>query len=83
MVTIHADTVQATKVHNSTPPVFKSLDMLREQYPDRFEGLGQFQTLSKLVINPDVPPVRHAPRRAPIQLHVRDKIKQGWIAWLS
>ena len=51
----------------------KSVEDLELRYPDCFEGLGKFPGKQKLTIDQNVPPVIHAPRRAPVQL--RDKIK--------
>ena len=52
-----------------------STEELMNMYPDRFQGLGKFDGLHRLVIRDDVEPVRHPPtRRAPIQFH--DKIKK-------
>ena len=54
-------------------PVISSVKHLQDMYPDRFDGLGKFPDVQKLQIDGNATPVKHAPRRAPIQL--RDKIK--------
>ena len=58
---------------NSKIQQIESVDDLKQKYPDRFEGFGKLPGKHKLIIDKDVKPVIHAPRRAPIQLH--DKIK--------
>lgn len=50
----------------------ENFQKLKECYPDLFTGLGKFQREQKLVLKDNCTPVRHPPRRAPIQL--RDKI---------
>ena len=58
---------------NSKIQQIESVDDLKQKYPDRFKGLGKLSGKHKLIMDKDVQPVIHAPRRAPIQL--RDKIK--------
>ena len=53
--------------------VIQSTQDLQQLYPDRFNGIGKFPEVHKLTTDENVTPVKHAPRRAPIQL--RDKIK--------
>ena len=50
-----------------------TLEDLKANFPDRFTGLGKFATSQRLILHDDSTPIRHPPRRAPIQL--RDKIK--------
>ncbi|CAM1325938.1 Uncharacterised protein r2_g3487 [Pycnogonum litorale] len=59
-------------VTTTTKPII-SLDSVKDMYPDRFEGIGKFPKPQKLTLVKEVEPVRHPPRRAPIQL--RQKIK--------
>ena len=69
-------TVSSTKkpesIRAALPPI-KTIEDLKEVYPNQFKGLGTFPGEHKLMLDNTVPPVIHAPRRAPIQL--RDKIK--------
>jgi len=50
-----------------------TLDDLKSAFPDRFTGIGKFATEQKLTLESNCTPVRHPPRRAPIQL--REQIK--------
>lgn len=52
----------------------ENFQKLKEFYPDLFTGLGKFKREQKLVLKDNCTPVRHPPRRAPIQL--RDKIRK-------
>ena len=53
--------------------VIQSTQDLQQLYSDWFNGIGKFPDVHKLTIDENVTPVKHAPRRAPIQL--RDNIK--------
>ncbi|XP_072175145.1 uncharacterized protein [Diadema setosum] len=46
---------------------------LRSLYPDRFEGIGNFKGEHHIVIDKEVPPVVHPPRRCPI--NIKDNIQ--------
>ena len=50
---------------------------LRELYPDRFKGIGQFSGEYHIVIDKDVPPVIHAARRCPINIKDGDGDTRG------
>ncbi|XP_030855067.1 uncharacterized protein K02A2.6-like [Strongylocentrotus purpuratus] len=50
-----------------------STDDLVRQYPDQFDKIGNFPGEYHIVLDPDVQPVVHAPRRCPI--HLRDELK--------
>ena len=43
-------------------------------YPDRFDGIDKFEGENHIVIDPDVLPVVHAPRKCPI--HIKDDVKK-------
>eukprot|EP00057_Strongylocentrotus_purpuratus_P014994 XP_011669468.1 PREDICTED: uncharacterized protein LOC105440709 [Strongylocentrotus purpuratus] len=51
-----------------------STDDLVRQYPDQFDKIGNFPGEYRIVLDPDVQPVVHAPRRCPI--HLRDELKR-------
>ncbi len=51
----------------------RSAEQLIAMYPDRFEGLGEFQGEHHIVLDPSVPPRVHPPRKTPIAM--REKIK--------
>ncbi|XP_011670764.1 uncharacterized protein K02A2.6-like [Strongylocentrotus purpuratus] len=51
-----------------------STDDLVRQYPDQFDKIGNFPGEYHIVLDPDVQPVVHAPRRCPI--HLRDELKR-------
>ena len=52
----------------------KSTDDLNRAYPDRFQGIGNFEGQFHITTDPDVTPVVHAPRRCPIAL--KDEIER-------
>ena len=43
-------------------------------YPDRFDGIDKFEGENHIVIDPDVLPVVHVPRKCPI--HIKDDVKK-------
>ena len=65
-----------------TEPVKSSVPLTREKiladYKDVFEGLGHIGESSTFVVNPNQPPVQHAPRRIPVtlQIEVKEKIAE-------
>ena len=65
-----------------TEPVKSSVPLTREKiladYKDVFEGLGHLGESSTFVIDPNHPPVQHAPRRIPVTLQkeVKEKIAE-------
>ena len=52
-------------------------DALLQEYKDVFDGLGCLPDDYHIAIDPNVPPVQHAPRRAPVALKakLRDKLR--------
>ena len=56
-----------------TPCRIKDEEHLRELYPTRFKGIGNFDGEHHIVIDKEVPPVIHPPRRCPIS--IKDEIK--------
>ena len=73
-------TVQVNSM--GTEPVKSSVPLTREKiladYKDVFEGLGHIGESSTFVIDPNHPPVQHAPRRIPVTLQkeVKEKIAE-------
>ena len=68
LITMHcAVTVQPTK------PI-KSTKDLREQFPDRFEGIGKFPGTYKIHLKENAEPRIHPPRKCPIAM--RPKVKE-------
>jgi len=57
----------------TTPQCIKNLDDLIKIYPDQFKGIGHFQKPYHLTLEDNAQPVKHPPRKAPIQL--REKIQ--------
>jgi len=51
----------------------KSTADLVAAYPEQFDSIGEFKTVHKLSVNPNVPPRINPPRRIPIA--IKDKIK--------
>ena len=51
-----------------------STDDLKRAYPDRFQGIGNFEGHFHITTDPDITPVVHAPRRCPIAL--KDEIER-------
>ena len=58
----------------NTPCTIKDEGHLRELYPSRFEGIGNFKGEHHIVIDKEVPPVVHPARRCPIS--IKDEIKK-------
>ena len=44
------------------------------QYPESFDGIGEFQGEYHIIVVPSVPPVVHPPRKVPISM--KDEIKK-------
>ena len=61
-----------------TEPLKSSVPLTRADYKDVFEGLGHIGKSSTFVVNPNHPPVQHAPRRIPVTLQkeVKEKIAE-------
>ena len=51
----------------------KSVEDLNQLYADRFDSLGHFPGTYHIVVDPNVRPTIHAPRRCPMQM--KDEIK--------
>ena len=62
--------VAAVKTVDLPPPIPKDI---AEEYPELFQGLGQFPRIHTMQTRPEVQPVVHAPRRVPFAL--RDRLK--------
>ena len=65
--------VQMNCAIETLPAHVDNFNKLKAMYPDRFEGIGKFTKIHKLVMNDNHKPVIHPTRRAPIQL--REKIE--------
>jgi hypothetical protein len=70
MVTLHCaiekNSVSKSKSINST-------EDLVHMYPQQFDRIGHFPGQYRIVLDPGIPPVIHAPRKCPINL--RDELK--------
>ena len=62
--------VAALKTVDLPPTIPKDI---AEEYPELFQGLGQFPRIHTMQTRPEVQPVVHAPRRVPFAL--RDRLK--------
>lgn len=69
LITMHCE---ITRDEPIDMPIKTKEDLL-QCYPDRFEGIGNFQGKFHITTDPNVAPVVHAPRKCPI--HMRDEIK--------
>nr|XP_054752483.1 uncharacterized protein LOC129258054 [Lytechinus pictus] len=69
LITLHT---RIDEIKHSTK--ISTTDGLVRQYPDQFDKIGNFPGEYHIVLDPDVQPVVHAPRRCPI--HVRDELKR-------
>ena len=58
---------------NQVLPELNTKEDLKLQYPDRFEGIGQFPGKFHITLKPDAEPVVQPPRKYPIQL--KDELK--------
>ena len=67
LVTLHCAIDKDTRSTRDMDPV-KSVQELKEQYPDRFDSLGQFPGTYHIVTDPTVQPMIHSPRKCPIQM---------------
>ena len=54
------------------PPIHSTQDLIKA-YPGQFDKVGNFAGSYKIVIDPEIQPVIHAPRRCPI--HIKDELK--------
>lgn len=57
---------------NSRQPI-SSIDDLTRQYPEQFDGIGNFEGKYRIVLREEVHPIIHAPRKCPI--HLKDELK--------
>ena len=82
LVTLHCAIDKGTCSPNDTgdhSPV-KSVEDLNQLYADRFDSLGHFPGTYHIVLDPNVQPTIHAPRKCPIQM--KDWMKY-WISSLT
>ena len=65
-------------INNVKTNKIKTSDDLENMYPDRFEGIGNFEGTYHIVTDPTVPPVIHSPRRPPISMvqEIKDELDQ-------
>ena len=65
-------------INNVKTNKIKTSDDLENMYPDRFEGIGNFEGTYHIVTDPTVPPVIHFPRRPPISMvqEIKDELDQ-------
>ena len=75
IVTLHCAIDKDTRSTRDMDPV-KSVQELKEQYPDRFDTLGQFPGTYHIVTDPTVQPMIHAPRKCPIQM--KDELQSAF-----
>ncbi|XP_068227920.1 uncharacterized protein [Palaemon carinicauda] len=66
-------TLNCAVTQSDSSVCYTSLEDMKRHFPDRFEGVGKFSSEQKLTLKDDANPVRHPPRRVPIQL--REQIK--------
>ena len=69
-------TTAATNKPATAPEAAKpirSTDDLIKEFPDQFQGIGQFPSEYKIQLCHDAHPVIHAPRKCPITLHPKVK----------
>ena len=55
-----------------------TINDLTSMYPDRFEGIGNFEGTYHIVTDPTIPPVVHAPKRPPISMirEIKEELDQ-------
>ena len=66
---MHNDT--STSTHRPTP--IRSVNDLKQQYPEQFDAIGSFRGKAKLHLRDDAEPTIDAPRKCSV--HLKDKIK--------
>ena len=71
LVTLHC----SVELDQQTPvvPSVSSVTDLKKSHPDQFDTIGNLKEPYHIVVNPEVPPIVHAPRKCPVQL--KDEIK--------
>ena len=70
LITLHC-AIEKSKLEQTgtgDSDAINSTQTLKQRYPDRFDTLGDFKGKYHIVIDRDVQPVIHAPRKCPIQL---------------
>ena len=75
LVELHCEINTSNNSVLSPVPAIYSINDLQKLYPNRFNGIGKFEGEYHIVVDPDVPPVVHAPRKCPI--HIKDDMKKN------
>ena len=60
--------IQSEQTPQNKKPKINSVDDLKLLYPDQFDRIGEFKTVHKLKVDPNVPPNVDPPRRVPLAL---------------
>ena len=65
-------------IHKIKTENFNTISDLTNIYPDRFEGIGNFEGTYHIVTDPTIPPVVHSPRRPPISMirEIKEELDQ-------
>ena len=74
-----AEAVQVNSVvTEQAPKAPLTKERILSEYKDMFEGLGHIGDSNSFVVDPNKPPVQHAPRRIPVSLQkeVKEKIAE-------
>ena len=74
LVKLHCEINTSNNSVHCRVPAIHSIHDLQKLYPDGFNGIGKFEGEYHIVVDPDVPPVVHAPRKCPI--HIEDDIRK-------
>lgn len=70
----HAQNEAATHNKTTSSDPITPKEKLIQQFPECFDGIGKFEGEYHITLDPNVPPVIHAPRRVPISM--KDDIKR-------
>ena len=73
VVKLNCVVTQSQRQSPKQSPVNCKEDLVK-QYPDRFQGIGNFKGKAHITVDKAVPPVVHPPRKCPI--HLKDDIKR-------
>jgi hypothetical protein len=73
-ITLEINTV-TTSLTKSGPPDSLTKDLILEEYSDVFTGLGCLPGEYHIDVDPNITPVQHAPRRVPVPLKEKLKVK--------
>lgn len=74
VVSLHCDDVRLDVPKNGNRCMVNSLEDLKESFPECFDTLGNFPGEYHITVDPNIPPVVHAPRKYPIQR--REQIRE-------